>query len=273
MFTQCPQCRTIYPLSTKTLCESRGHVRCGRCGEVFQSLDALSDEAPEDDLIPAPFFSERPPTLKPPKDEKSAREQDLFLDKDPPPIDFEHISLDTPGPGHSRPEPVYPNAKRKISNKVRPSAFWRFSSFILLLALIGQAGWGYRETLIHHPNLRPWLDKACEQFGCTLPRQTALDQIRLISRNIRPHPSVEGALIITATMQNQARFIQNYPKIDIVLSNLEGRVVAQRRFLPDDYLNPGLAKNSGLAPDTLLPLVFEVVDPGNDAVAFEFTFR
>lgn len=44
MFTQCPQCETVFKLSADALGAAGGQVRCGRCGEVFDSLKRLAEE-------------------------------------------------------------------------------------------------------------------------------------------------------------------------------------------------------------------------------------
>jgi predicted Zn finger-like uncharacterized protein len=44
VFTQCPQCETVFRLSADALGAAGGQVRCGRCGEVFDSLKRLAEE-------------------------------------------------------------------------------------------------------------------------------------------------------------------------------------------------------------------------------------
>lgn len=46
MYTQCPQCRTIYEISEDALQASLGIVRCGHCAERFDALRTLSDTLP-----------------------------------------------------------------------------------------------------------------------------------------------------------------------------------------------------------------------------------
>ena len=45
-----------------------------------------------------------------------------------------------------------------------------------------------------------------------------------------------------------------------------------RRFAPQEYLGDTRAIATGLAPGATAALVFEVADPGKNAVAFEFKF-
>jgi predicted Zn finger-like uncharacterized protein len=46
VYTQCPQCRTIYEISEDALQASLGIVRCGHCSERFDALLTLSESLP-----------------------------------------------------------------------------------------------------------------------------------------------------------------------------------------------------------------------------------
>ncbi|MES2404143.1 MAG: zinc-ribbon and DUF3426 domain-containing protein [Pseudomonadota bacterium] len=46
MYTQCPQCRTIFEIDENALQASLGIVRCGHCAERFDALRTLSDTLP-----------------------------------------------------------------------------------------------------------------------------------------------------------------------------------------------------------------------------------
>jgi predicted Zn finger-like uncharacterized protein len=45
LFTQCSKCETVFRLSAEALRAAGGQVRCGRCGEVFNALARLAEEA------------------------------------------------------------------------------------------------------------------------------------------------------------------------------------------------------------------------------------
>ena len=45
VFTQCSNCETIFKLSAEVLRAAGGQVRCGRCGEVFNALARLAEDA------------------------------------------------------------------------------------------------------------------------------------------------------------------------------------------------------------------------------------
>ena len=65
MYTQCPECLTIYEIDEDALQASLGIVHCGRCDKRFDALSTLSDSLPEAPLTPLPERdpAERAPTL------------------------------------------------------------------------------------------------------------------------------------------------------------------------------------------------------------------
>lgn len=52
MFTQCPQCQTVYRVSTETLRQAGGQVQCGQCSLRFDALARLSETMPGPDAPP-----------------------------------------------------------------------------------------------------------------------------------------------------------------------------------------------------------------------------
>jgi predicted Zn finger-like uncharacterized protein len=45
LYTQCAKCETVFRLSAEVLRAAGGQVRCGRCGEVFNALANLAEDA------------------------------------------------------------------------------------------------------------------------------------------------------------------------------------------------------------------------------------
>lgn len=267
MYTQCAECDSILPVGAAELALAHGQVRCGSCGAVFFALEALCEELDINGHVRTCFHSERPPTLNQPGSGDSLID-DLFLSR-PPELADDPIAddeLPLPLPRQLRPPPPKPR---------RRALLWGGAAAVLLITLGAQWGWQERQRLARDPLWRPWLERTCAVLGCRVPLAAALEQVRLVGRNIRPHPSVAGALIISAAMQNQAPYPQRWPTVEIALSNLNGHPIAMRRFAPHEYLDADADADpdSGMPPGTLFPLVFEVVDPGEDAVAFEFAFR
>ncbi|MGW8228398.1 MAG: DUF3426 domain-containing protein [Gammaproteobacteria bacterium] len=129
------------------------------------------------------------------------------------------------------------------------------------------------QLLDRFPVLQPLVERVCTTLSCRYSGPRDVSQIKLVSRDIRLHPKVNNALLISATFINRAAFKQPYPDITVTLSDLSGAMVAQRRFTPAEYLgrlnSPFLLMPSGKP----VQIALEVVDPGKDAVNFEFTFQ
>ncbi len=46
MYTNCPECGTVFRISTNELRVAEGHVRCGHCSATFNAIATLADELP-----------------------------------------------------------------------------------------------------------------------------------------------------------------------------------------------------------------------------------
>jgi predicted Zn finger-like uncharacterized protein len=52
VYTQCPQCQTLYRVNAALLRAARGQVQCGRCAAVFDALTFLVEEDPHESATP-----------------------------------------------------------------------------------------------------------------------------------------------------------------------------------------------------------------------------
>lgn len=148
---------------------------------------------------------------------------------------------------------------------------WAFGSLVMIAILVGQLVWFNRDTVALDPRWRPWLQQMCDTAGCKLPPLRDPHAIEMVDRNVQSHPHYQGALLITATLVNQATFAQPYPQVELAMTNLDQKRVASRRFLPAEYLDNGLPRGL-IPPGASVRLKLEIADPGQEAVGFEFAF-
>ena len=122
------------------------------------------------------------------------------------------------------------------------------------------------------PVLQPFLVSLCQNLPCRYTGNHNRKQIKIVSRDVRLHPKIKGALLISATIANQADFTQPYPTILLKFTDLTGTTVAQRYFQPAEYLGL-LNKPFALMPSKKsIQLNIEILDPGSDAINFQFYF-
>ncbi|HEY0230176.1 MAG TPA: zinc-ribbon and DUF3426 domain-containing protein [Dokdonella sp.] len=262
MFTQCPDCLTVFKLGGTDLGAAHGNVRCGHCSAMFDALRTLTEQLPPEPIERLDVHSIQlaPPQLDLPVFRPSPAQTSLFAEPADRGRATERSSL-----------PAFAAARRRA--RAPRSGRWLAGSALLLLVLLGQIAWADRASWIDEARARALLEPLCAKLGCHLPLRHDPSTLALLSRDIRPHPSVSGALIISATLRNDAAFAQPYPTVEIALSDLDENRVAMRRFQPREYLSDARVIASGLAAGASTALVFEVADPGRNAVAFEFKFE
>jgi predicted Zn finger-like uncharacterized protein len=254
VYTRCTACHTTHPVNASLLARAGGRFRCGKCQKIGNALDALYDEWPA--------AGERPPgpgevpVLGLPLDLEQARK----------------ARQDGDEAGRSDDPEYAPDVIRSTTRR------WLRPAWIGLAAvLIGVVAFEYaafRGTpLTGSQALESTLTRLGLRAPPTEPPFRALDQIQLVSRELRSYPFEAGRLQLSATIVNRARRVQPYPDLEVVLLDAGGAEVGRTRFAPADYLAKNADGSKGMTPGAFLPLVLELADPGEQAVGFELNFR
>ncbi|MFW5825606.1 MAG: DUF3426 domain-containing protein [Marinobacter sp.] len=165
-----------------------------------------------------------------------------------------------------------PVAVRSGSGRRLRGWLWTLVIVALLGGLISQAAWFQFDRLSAIPELRPWYEKACEYAGCELEPLIALDRIQSRKLVVRTDPDNRNALLVDAVIINQAEFEQPFPAIALTFSNLNGDVVAQSIFPPEDYLEGEGKELESMPPGTPVRIAISIRDPGRDAVNYNLRF-
>jgi hypothetical protein len=150
---------------------------------------------------------------------------------------------------------------------------WALGCLVLALVLAAQLAWIKRVDLFRDPATHAGVARACQVIDCRLPPIRDESKLELVSRDVRPDPQASGALMITATVRNNADFRQPWPVVVVELTDLDNNVVAMRRFRPAEYMPDAARRAAGIAAGATSAVAFEVADPGRRAVAFRFSFE
>ena len=127
-----------------------------------------------------------------------------------------------------------------------------------------------RARLAADPGWRPVVENLCGALGCTLPAWHEPTAFLMLDRQIRP-ADTPGVLRVDATFRNDARWAQDWPALQLALSDADGRVLGSAVFTPEQYL--GAAPATRLAPGQSAQASFLVREPAPGTVAFSFEFR
>lgn len=262
MYTHCPHCDTYFRVTSEQLKRAHGEVRCGRCFGTFNALQHLIDEPPANTERPAPAETGQAGGAQPTLQENGTAKAVESL----PPTSGAAIRRD-------HPQQLIEALQVQEGGSGGKRLLWGLLSLPLLLLLAAQYAYFNLEQLSQNPQLRPALVVLCQVVDCEVPMVRAPQQITLTQRDIRSHPDSRDILLVKATMVNEAGFTQPFPVVELVLHDITGHPIAGRRFLPGEYLvDPSLDVAAGFSDHSSATIVLELIDPGAEAVGFEFNF-
>ena len=160
----------------------------------------------------------------------------------------------------------------------RPSSLGRRLIW-LLLVLIAAGGLAAQyiayqfDELARQDAYRPWFQQLCPTLGCTVPSRVDIAHIKSSNLVVRSHPDFAGALVVDAIIYNRATFSQPFPLLELRFADMNGSLIASRRFKPAEYLSGELAGVSEMPSQTPIHISLDILDPGNKAVNYSLSFH
>jgi len=152
-------------------------------------------------------------------------------------------------------------------------ARWRWlggvAILVLLVTLAAQFAWMQRDTYAKMDQWRGLYQGACNVLGCTLPAQEDLSQIRTSNVLVRDHKVLDNVKLIDAVLTNRAPFKQPFPVLIIQYTDVNGELVADQAFRPEDYLRGELTGSTLMPMNTRVYVSIPIRDPGQRAVNYQ----
>ncbi|MFK8011086.1 MAG: zinc-ribbon and DUF3426 domain-containing protein [Marinicellaceae bacterium] len=265
MFTQCRGCGEIFQVIVDDLVTASAMVRCSSCGTVFNALDTLSDYKPQQSTDLILHENDNPPPLLTHEFKESIVKPSI---QKTAPIKKKPVeNIDEGVVYNVKPDFV----ANEVTKNKKTSLMWPLLSILLLALLFWQTSMALKNGSLKLPagSLR---DSVCGVLICYKQMHNSnISKIALVSRSIRQHPGRDNALIIRTGIMNNDSQIQEFPALQVKMSNLNGDIVAMRRFLPHEYIDSETIQ-AGMLPNTLVQITLELQSPGNNAVTFEVGF-
>jgi predicted Zn finger-like uncharacterized protein len=150
---------------------------------------------------------------------------------------------------------------------------WILLVLLAAVALAGQYIWYHFDELARQDQYRPWFQQVCPILGCNVPSKVDIDRIKSSNLVVRSHPDFKGALVVDAIIYNRASFSQPFPLLELRFADLNGHLIASRRFKPGEYLSGELAGRAEMPPQTPIHIALDILDPGPKAVNYSLSFR
>ncbi|MGD8583497.1 MAG: DUF3426 domain-containing protein [Gammaproteobacteria bacterium] len=250
MQTECPNCHTLFRITSAQLEMADGMVRCGFCKEVF---DARVVNDFHDNKYQLDAFEEMQSSAA----DNNEPDHAAFFSGEANEI----VSDDLRAESITRP------------CSTLATAAWSLGILLLIIGLAAEFIWFHHPELLQNTRLKPLSSALCRLTDCSHLQLRDPSQIEMISRNVYTHPNAKNALMVSTTMVNHASFAQPYPDVQIDFSDVRGELIASRRFTPDEYLRTETEKLQLLPSGNAITFGLEIKDPGKDAITYEFSFH
>lgn len=150
---------------------------------------------------------------------------------------------------------------------------WGFLTLLAAGLLAFQYVWFHFEEMARQDQYRPLFQQICPLVGCQVPTRVDIARIKSSNLVVRSHPDFKGALIVDAIIYNRAPFAQPFPLLELRFADLNGQLIASRRFKPSEYLSGELAGRGEMPSQTPIHIALDILDPGPKAVNYSLSFR
>ena len=184
-------------------------MRCGKCGGVFNGVAALVEEGDARlALEPSPQLGLFDPGRRPADAAVGTAAQAMpdFLAGEPP----------------SR----------------RARWLWGAAALVAALGIAAQFVYRFRaELAAAAPEAREPLRTLCRPFGCEVPLPRRPELMSIDSSELQADSRREGLIVLNAVIRNRARFPQDYPALELTLTDEADRPLLRRVLAPRDYLD------------------------------------
>ena len=223
LVTRCPVCATAFRVQRGQLAARGGKVRCGKCGQIFDGVASLVEEGGVEplNLEPSPQLGLFDPSRRSTVDDE---------------VPLPAFMADEEPTGRAR-------------------LVWALLA-VLAAALLGaQVVHRYRsEIAAQFPGARNPLAAACRPVGCQVLLPRHIDQMILESSDLQVDARRDGVIVLNALLKNRATLAQEFPSLELTLTDEGARPVLRRVLTPRDYLDAGRAPEQGIAASDEVPL-------------------
>ena len=136
--------------------------------------------------------------------------------------------------------------------------------------LLAQLAFAFRGPVAQrYPALRPSLEAACAWLKCSVPYAREDGLLKLEDSELLEVPGKPNEIALGARIRNLASVAQEYPHLELTLTDNSGQPAARRVLRPTDYLGRPLAAGEVIGPGVELALQMRLETPRLKATGYE----
>jgi predicted Zn finger-like uncharacterized protein len=307
LITTCAHCKSRFRVTPQQLNAKQGQVRCGRCGQVFNGFQAL-ERFPDDDTggrllaeheagriargiapKPEPAPEVDPPAIVEHTPDLAGESSQADFD---PTVAEETASAEEPAPqteaapqeepateatpaaeaaeGHRPRRHIDPALTLQVDGPPPPARAWRFAAAFMALVLALELAYAWRGPIAQrYPVLRPPLESICARLGCAVAWSRDEGALKLEDSELLEVPGRPGEIALGARIRNLAPVAQEFPHLELTLTDLGGQAAVRRVLRPADYLGRALGYGEVIAAGTEVAIQLRLETPRLKATGYE----
>jgi predicted Zn finger-like uncharacterized protein len=144
---------------------------------------------------------------------------------------------------------------------------WVIGSLVALAAIVLQALLAFRvELAVLWPEGKPALVALCEIADCEVGLPAKVGLVGIEASDLHPDSEHKGRLVLAATLKNRAPFAQQFPHLELTLTDTADQAIARKVLAPADYLPPATPVANGMQPNADIMLAIGI-DSGEVAAS------
>ena len=285
LITTCTSCLARFRVTPQQLNAKQGQVRCGKCRTVFNGFEAL-ERFPDDDtgarLLAAREAAERGTAPWPAVEALTFEDLPDIETLQPAPLPAYAVQpapVEQPAPAPSTPPrstrtgPYMARPDLTLTPPPRPAPparAWAFGTALLALVLGAEAAYAYRAPLAQrYPVLRPYFESVCAVAGCGVAWSREEAMLKLENSDLLEVPGRPNEIALGARIRNLAPVAQEYPHLELTLTDVTGQPAVRRVLRPTDYLGRPASGADTIAPGAELTVQLRLETPRLKATGYE----
>lgn len=284
LVTGCPSCATVFYVTSDQLSAHHGEVRCGKCRQVFNALNHLS-ELPDKPVIAEedePFVAEEAMGSLANAPEEAAASAPLpetgisALEDNPLPLVINSLNVPIPAAASSAatsPKITWDLASKSKLNrpgnrKTHTGLFLCLAVVLVILAAAQTIYYKRTQIASQWPQFKPLLITACEFLNCTVQLPKQLEYLVIDDSDLQEDADHQGLIHLSSTLINNATFTQAYPLLEVSLTDSYDKAILRRTFTPAEYLGKDTNISSGMPSNKVIQIKLPLSASGEPVVGY-----
>ena len=278
--TTCPSCETQFLLNIDQLKAQRGKVQCGHCQQLFNAKNRLTEVAENTNIDAAlstdisirdaddstvengasnnlsvdhiQAFNDTSDNYTSDTSDFSANRITAFhTDENLRADDRETFNDQTEGSNSASAPTIIQDLTTEPQFTKEPfnlKKLWisLLGLLLLILALLQTLYFFRTQIAAQYPQFKPYLLQACQALNCEIKLAQNLNLLTIDDSDMQESDDYEDVISFSSVLINNANYVQDYPNIELTLTDTQDQPVLRKLVTPKEYLTKNIQVEAGM---------------------------